>query len=119
MTRAQLEIYCNNGQTILSNYPIFGNLAFWTKFGQFGNANVYNPKDWRDVTANTDLSELGTLTKPWSSFERSCTMNSGVSYKVYFAKIGYTDNPQNYIVDIYRDNEAELFQFTRPDDNDV
>ena len=42
MNRAQLEEYCNNGTQIIS-YPLFSNLDFFTKYGQFGNANIYNP----------------------------------------------------------------------------
>lgn len=42
-----------------------------------------------------------------------------MAYKVYFARMGYTDNPQNYIVDINREIVEEVFQFTRNSDSDV
>jgi len=36
----------------------------------------------------------------WSDSSKTCQLYSGLSYKVFFAKMGYTDNPQNYIVKV-------------------
>jgi hypothetical protein len=36
--------YCQNSQTLINQLEIFSNTKFFTKFGKFGNANIYNPK---------------------------------------------------------------------------
>jgi hypothetical protein len=38
-----LSSYCAD-QTKIATLPIFSNLDFFAKYGQFGNANIYKPK---------------------------------------------------------------------------
>jgi len=38
-----------------------------------------------------------------------------VNYKVFFAKMGYTDNPQNYIVKIEKSAVQDIWKYTRSD----
>jgi hypothetical protein len=38
-----------------------------------------------------------------------------VHYKVFFAKQGYTENPQNYIVDVYKYALQENWKFSQAD----
>ena len=42
MNLSSLKAYCQNPFAILS-LPIFSNIQFWANYGQFGNANIYNP----------------------------------------------------------------------------
>jgi hypothetical protein len=41
----------------------------------------------------------------WSDDEKSCELYAEINYKVFFAKMGYTDNPQNYIVKVEKSAE--------------
>ena len=51
----------------------------------------------------------------WSGEQQSCQFYSGVSFKVFFAKMGYTDNPQNYIVKIEKSAALDTWKYTRSD----
>ena len=51
----------------------------------------------------------------WSPEESSCRLFAGMSFKVYFAKMGYTDNPQNYIVKVEKTGVQETWKYTRTD----
>jgi len=42
-----------------------------------------------------------------------------VNYKIYYAKMGYTDNPQNYVVDVHKTAVADTWAFRRNNDNDL
>ena len=41
-------------QCYVRNLDIFKNLLQMQKYGKFGNANIYNAKDWYDVTTKTN-----------------------------------------------------------------
>lgn len=99
--------------------PLFSNLDFFDKYGQFGNANIYKPKDWKDIIVDSDFSSLGSQNSPFSFNSRSCKLYSSVNYKIYYAKMGYTDNPQNYVVDVHKTAVADNWAFRRNNDNDL
>lgn len=42
LSLSELASYCTESSKIAS-LPIFTNVNFWTVYGQFGNANIYNP----------------------------------------------------------------------------
>lgn len=43
LSLGDLNTYCGD-QTNIVSLPLFQNLDFFDKFGQFGNANIYKPK---------------------------------------------------------------------------
>jgi hypothetical protein len=43
LSLSDLEAYCQNPNNNIASLPIFTNLNFWKVYGQFGNANIYNP----------------------------------------------------------------------------
>ena len=49
---------------------------------------------------------------------RSCKIYSSVGYKVYYAKMGFTDNPQNYIVDIHLSAVADTWTYSKTNTGD-
>lgn len=51
----------------------------------------------------------------WSADLQSCQLYSGVTFKVFFAKMGYTDNPQNYVVKIEKAAVQDSWKYTRSD----
>jgi len=54
-----LRSYCGD-QSNIKSLPLFKNLEFLSKFGQFGNANIYKPKDWKDVIEDASFVSLGS-----------------------------------------------------------
>jgi hypothetical protein len=80
------------------------------KFGKFGNANIYNLRDWVDVNIKTNsdgiqwdtkeekfieyFKKLGTLTDggAWDEKTKSCEFYSSVQIKVKYLKTGFEDN---------------------------
>ena len=58
MNLADLKAYCENVDEV-KNLPLFQNLDFWQKYGQFGNANIYNPMDWEDIKIDSSVESLG------------------------------------------------------------
>ena len=111
-----LRDYCQNAAQI-KDLPLFKNLEFIKKYGQFGNANIYNPKDWEDIKQTNTASLLGTTVSQWSDSEKQCKLYSSVHYTIYYAKMGFSDNPQNYIVDVYRSSQAATWTFKKPFEN--
>jgi hypothetical protein len=87
-----LSTYCND-QSSTQNQPIFKNLEFFSKYGQFGNANIYKPKDWKDLITDDSFSSLGISGDKFKDATKSCKHYSSVNYKIYYAKMGFTDNP--------------------------
>lgn len=83
LKKDEFDTYCNDPSSMKS-LPLFENLAFWTKFGQFGNANIYNPNDWDNVKTDSTYDKLGTKIAS-NSQEGSCTLYSGVTYKIYYS----------------------------------
>lgn len=69
-------------------------------FGKYGNADVFFPKDWSDITEyNTDpsqgfedvkFSNLGTSS--WDSVSGTCKIYSSVLIKVIYHGMGFKDN---------------------------
>lgn len=53
---------------------------------------------------------LGTTVAPSAN---QCQLYSSVTYKVYYSKMGYSDNPQNFIVDIYQYPSLETWTFNQ------
>lgn len=49
-TLQELKDNCNPVKNPLDQYEIFSNLNEIDSFGRFGNAYVYYPKDWSQIT---------------------------------------------------------------------
>ena len=99
-------------QQYIQNLDIFKNLKSMEKFGKFGNANIYNLRDWVNVNTKTNpdgiqwdtkeekfveyFKKLGTLTNPdkpaWDDKTKSCEFYSSVQIKVKYLKTGFEEN---------------------------
>ena len=50
----------------------------------------------------------------WNEVSRKCSnLYSSVSYTVYYAKMGFTGNPQNYVVDVVKGGETQDWTYTK------
>ena len=64
-----------------------------------------------------NLVNIGEIVSGWDGTEKECTFYSNVHFKVFWAKMGFTENPQKYIVDVYKYTVEEKWKFNRKNDN--
>eukprot|EP00347_Sterkiella_histriomuscorum_P004630 403359727 len=112
---AELQAYCSGLATSIVNSQLFKNLEFIQRYGEFGNANIYQPSDWKNVNVDISFQSLGSQIS-YTDFNKTCYFYPNAHYKIFYAKMGFEDNPQNYIVDIYKYAYPEMWQFTRTSD---
>lgn len=62
-----------------------------TKFGKFGNANVYYTNDWLDVTIDEDFDRLGASQL---SIDDKCLIYSRVELEFVYSEMGFEFQPQ-------------------------
>jgi hypothetical protein len=99
MSETELKTMCQNGQDFKGQYLIYKVLDEMKKFGRFGNADLLNKDDWRDVNFDTSFSnKLGS--RVWNNSTNSCDIYSSVLIKVVYAEMGFDESPEKYIQDI-------------------
>jgi hypothetical protein len=87
-------------------------------YGKFGNANIYYPSDWSNLKYDASNGSLGYQIN-WDATSRTCTLYADVHYKVFYSSMGFSDNPQRYIVDIYRYSIPENWTYNRYTDDQM
>ena len=96
--KASLKTLCADASATVKKLQIFKNLDQMKKFGKFGNANLYYPNDWSDVSQDDSFKKLGQST--YDDETGVCSIYSSVLVKIVYSQMGFTENLQNYIVDI-------------------
>lgn len=49
----------------------------------------------------------------WDSTNQECKFYSSINFEIYYSEFGYSEYPQKYIVDIYKNAVAESWKFNR------
>ena len=91
---ASLKSFCTDAtsQDTIKSLEIFSNLDQFTKYGKFGNANLYYPKDWEDVSVDSSFSgDLGSM--EWDDSTNTCKIYSSALVKIDYSSMGYEENP--------------------------
>ena len=108
--KATLESECVNSDTI-KGLQIFKNLEELTHFGQFGNANIYYKKDWVQVTEDPSFAKLGEA--KWNAATQTCKVYSSALIKVIYHKMGFSENMQEYVIDVKKYAVEEEWTFPK------
>ncbi|CDW73609.1 UNKNOWN [Stylonychia lemnae] len=115
-TYSELKSYCSDLNSNIDGMQLFKNLEFIQKFGEFGNANLYFTQDWKDIKVDVSYQKLGDQIA-FYDINKTCHFYPNAHYKIFYAKMGFSDNPQNYIVDIYKYSVPQQWSFTRQSDD--
>lgn len=92
-------------------------MDFFQRFGQFGNANYHYEKDWVSILVEDEFaSKFGS--KTWIEANNTCQLYSNIDYLVTYAKTGFTQRPQQYIVNTQKMTDMSTWQFNRKADAD-
>lgn len=76
---AELKAYCENTSLDINEYAIIQNMDLFEEFGQFGNANFYYAKDWKETKFSADFRQnFGT--KEWFGDTETCKIYSNIHY---------------------------------------
>jgi len=92
---------------------LFKNLDFVKLFGQFGNANFYYEKDWMQVIEDASVADLGVA--EWDTQTNSCKIFANMHFMVVYSAMGYTENPQKYIVKVEKSAHQTEWTYNRKD----
>ena len=100
--KASLKDFCTKDTaTYLKQFQLFNNVDTEFKmYGKFGNANLYNIKDWSKVKEDPSYAKLGTAV--WNDKTKTCSIYSSVLVKVVYDTLGFSENPQNYVKDVVK-----------------
>jgi len=92
--KESLESVCNDEKTSawIKTFDIFNNLKEFTKFGKWGNADIYTTKDWNLVKEDPSFAKLGDAV--WHESNQTCLIYSSVLIKIIYGKTGFDENPQ-------------------------